>query len=32
MDTPEFSLAETHEPHLYVVRKQQRQAAAAGAP
>jgi hypothetical protein len=30
MDTTEFALAETHEPHLFVVRKQQRQSAAAG--
>lgn len=30
MDTTEFALAETHEPHLYVVRKQQRQSAVAG--
>jgi len=29
-DTTEFALAETHEPHLFVVRKQQRQSAVAG--
>jgi hypothetical protein len=30
MGETEFALAETHEPHLFVVRKQQRQQAAAG--
>jgi hypothetical protein len=30
MGETEFALAETYEPHLFVVRKQQRQQAAAG--
>lgn len=30
MDTTEFALAETHEPHLFVVRKQQRSSQQAG--
>lgn len=30
MDANEFALAETHEPHLFVVRKQQRQASKQG--